>query len=222
MQHDPQNPQGPESPQDPQSPQPYQPAPGTPYSGAPIGMPPVPTPRRSFGDTMRRRVAVPVWAVATAGLLLVCMLCGLFSQAAGHSGTGGTTSGQSANVGAPAATNTSGPMATPRPTATATHTPKWTTAHTFKGNGNKKSNSFDVPDSWRIVWSCTPSSFYGGQYNLIVGVYDTSGNPVDYGAVNTICKSGNTRDSTEEHQGGTVYLDVQSEAAWTIQVQVLK
>ena len=37
---------------------------------------------------------------------------------------------------------------------------------------------------------------------------------IDPGAVNTICKSGNTGDSTQEYQGGDVYLDVNSEAAW--------
>ncbi len=45
---------------------------------------------------------------------------------------------------------------------------------------------------------------------------------VDMAAVNTICKSGNTSDSTEEHQGGDVYLDITSEAAWKIQIQELK
>jgi hypothetical protein len=34
--------------------------------------------------------------------------------------------------------------------------------------------------------------------------------------------AGNTGDFTEEHYGGDVYLDVQSEAAWTVKIEVLK
>ena len=116
---------------------------------------------------------------------------------------------------APQATNT------PAPTPTNTRVPTWTTIQTFSGNGIKKTSIFTAPDDWRIVWSCTPSSFYVGQYNVIVTVYNSDGSMADL-AVNTICKSGNTGDFTEEHTGGQVYLDVNSEGAWKIQVQQLK
>lgn len=53
-------------------------------------------------------------------------------------------------------------------------------------------------------------------------VDNSDGTPFDYGAINTICQSGNTSGSTEEHQSGQVYLDITSEAAWTILVQELK
>ena len=79
-----------------------------------------------------------------------------------------------------------------------------------------------MPNDWKIVWSCDPSSFSLGSYNLIVDVDNSDGSYLDPGAINTICQSGNTSDETEEHQSGTVYLDIQSEAAWTIQIEVLK
>lgn len=41
-------------------------------------------------------------------------------------------------------------------------------------------------------------------------------------AVNTICQAGNTSDMTEEHSGGQVYLNVNSEGYWQLQVQELK
>lgn len=85
-------------------------------------------------------------------------------------------------------------------------------------NGNKKTAIFDASDDWKIVWSCDPSSFYGGEYNLIVSVYASDGSDVDLAAINTICKTGNTHDLTEEHQGGQVYLDIASEGAWAIQI----
>jgi hypothetical protein len=112
--------------------------------------------------------------------------------------------------------------APPTPTPVPTHAPKWVTTQTFSGNGNKKTGYFTVPNDWKLVWRCNPSSSYFGQYNVAVDVTASDGTPVDLGAVNTICKTGYTGDSTDEHQGGQIYLDIQSEAAWTIQVQELK
>lgn len=106
-------------------------------------------------------------------------------------------------------------------TPTPTHTPKWTTVQTFTGNGSKKTAIFTVPDDWKIVWSCNPSSF-GGSYNVQLDVVSADGSPFDPGAINTICQAGNVSGETEEHQSGQVYFDINSEAAWTIQVQELK
>jgi hypothetical protein len=94
----------------------------------------------------------------------------------------------------PAATSqpTYPPLPTLIPTSTPTHVLKWTTVQTFHGNGNKKTGNFDVPDSWRLAWSCTPSSSYGGSYNVIVDVDNSDGTSLDPGAINTICAKGNT------------------------------
>lgn len=164
---------------------------------------------------MRRRLAIPVWAAAVTGLVLVCMLCGLLTLATSHGGSSTPPTGQTSG-------STTHATNTPKATATPTHVPKWTTIQSFQGNGSKKTATFTVPDSWKIVWTCDPNSFDGIQFNVIVDVNGSDGTPIDPGAVNTICKPGNTGDSTEEHQGGDVYLDVNSEGAWTIQVQVLK
>jgi hypothetical protein len=107
-------------------------------------------------------------------------------------------------------------------TPTPAHTPKWTTVQTFTGNGSKKTGIFTMPNDWKILWSCNPSSFYGGQYNVIVNVDNSDGSYLDEATINTLCHAGNTSDQTEEHQGGQVYLDVTSEGSWTIQVQELK
>lgn len=221
MQQDPQNEQPSQPSQPPQSSQtPPPPPPAFGPSGYAGGTPPAPTGRGSFGEMMRRRLAIPVWGVAVIGLVVLCMLCGLISTALNQGGgasaagqTGGTTT-QATH--APKATNT------PKATATPTHTPKWTTVQTFQGNGTKKTATFSVPDNWKIVWSCDPNSFDGSQFNVIVSVYNDDGTPLDYAAVNTMCSSSNTGDSTQEHQGGSVYLDIDSEGSWTVQVQVLK
>jgi len=56
---------------------------------------------------------------------------------------------------------------------------------------------------------------------VIVTVYNSDNTPSDV-PINTICKTGNTGDSTEIHVSGSVYLDVASEGAWTVMVQELK
>ncbi len=78
-----------------------------------------------------------------------------------------------------------------------------------------------APDDWKITWSCDPSSFYGSQYNVQVYVYSSDNTPTDV-AINEICKNGNTSGDTEEHQGGDVYLEINSEGSWKVQVQELQ
>jgi hypothetical protein len=149
---------------------------------------------------MRKRFLILGFAV----LLLVGTLlaCGEASNAS--SNTNSSSSSSSSSV-------------TPTPTKQL----KWTTTHTFTGNGIKKTGTFTAPDDWKILWKCNPSSFNGLNYNVIVTVYGSDGTMQDI-AINATCKPGNTSGETEEHQGGQVYLDVDSEADWTLQVQELK
>lgn len=202
----------PNQPQNPQYPQ-YQPSNPSmggqaPYGQPPFGQPPMPASGRRMPQLKRWQ-----WIAAGVGaLVIVCCLCGTLVSA---------MNGGSSTTSTKAAASVSGPTATPLPTPTMTPTPKWTTVQTFTGNGIKKTPVFTAPDDWRIVWTCKPSSFYGGSYNVIVTVYNADGSMSDL-AVNTICKAGNTGDNTEEHSGGQVYLDVNSEAYWQIQVQELK
>ncbi len=155
------------------------------------------------------------WIGAAAIILVIaCCACGGISAAMNNN------SSQSAS-GATNSAKTQQATNTPAPTPTNTRVPTWTTIQTFTGNGIKTTPTFTVSDNWRIVWSCTPSSFYGGQYNVIVTVYGSDGSMEDL-AVNTICKSGNTGDYTEEHSGGQVYLNINSEGAWKIQIQQLQ
>jgi len=114
------------------------------------------------------------------------------------------------------------PTDTPTPSPTPTPAPTWRTTHTYTGNGTKKTETITVGNDWKIQWSCTPSSSYGGEYNVIVDVNNSDGTSADPGVINTICKNGNTSGETEERVSGNVYLDVQSEAAWTMTIQELK
>jgi hypothetical protein len=112
------------------------------------------------------------------------------------------------------------PAATPTPT----HALKWTTVQTFSGNGEKKTGNFTVPDSWRILWTCQGLTDGTGIDGILyINVYNSDGTPLDPDAVGATCAYGKvTSDNTEEHTGGTVYLDVNTGLSWTIKVQVLK
>jgi hypothetical protein len=163
-----------------------------------------------------KSVPTRVWIVTgVSALIIFCCLGSLIAQ------------GHGSNTSANAATNnnsnsTSNVAKTPKPSATPTHTPRWSTVQTFTGNGSKKTDTFHIDDTWKINWSCTPSSFDSGSYNLIVSVDNKDGTSLDFGAINTMCKDGNTQDSTNEHTGGDVYLDIISEGDWTFQVQEYK
>lgn len=159
----------------------------------------------------KKRSLTWLWILACIGTFLI----GLSIGASGHSNasTAATTDTTTQPVTTTQARPTTAPTTAPQ---------KWTTVQTFQGNGAVKTATFAAPDDWKIIWSCDPAQNVLGQYNVIVGVNNSDGTPVDPVAINTICKAGNTSGQTEERQGGNVYLDVQSEDAWTIKIQVLK
>jgi hypothetical protein len=165
----------------------------------------------------RRRSHRGLWIAL--GVIVLGVLCNVaaFQISSNSSPSFGTTM----QATQPATVQSTQPDTTTQSTTAPTQSPQWTTTQTFTGIGIKKTAVFHVGDDWKILWSCDPSSFYSGQYNLQVYVYNSENTPVDV-AVNTICKQGNTSDSTEEHQGGDIYLDINSEASWKIQVQELK
>ncbi len=130
----------------------------------------------------------------------------------------GVACGEAAQVPTQIATTPTA-QATQAP-ATPTHALKWTTVQKFSGNGAKKTAIFTVPDDWKILWSCVGGD-YGGY--LGVTVYDSNAAYVD-GAVNSTCKAGNTATTgeTEEHQSGSIYLDINGVGDWSLQVQEMK
>ncbi|TMD61750.1 MAG: hypothetical protein E6I91_17150 [Chloroflexi bacterium] len=102
----------------------------------------------------------------------------------------------------------------------------WTTTHTFTGNGTKKTAIFSVGSDWKIVYSCKGMMIAGTATDgvLSVSVYGSDASILDPAAVNATCKSGAalTKGETEEHQSGSVYLNINGTGDWTVQVQELK
>ncbi len=182
-----------------------------------------PQPQRSgCRSTLTRRVSVPLWLVIVCALITIGSCTSLVANQQTTQNTAPTVSTPDSATSQPQTPVNSNPTPAPTIKPTPTHTPKWTTIQTFSGNGSKKTPAFTVPDNWQLVWSCDPSSSFGGSYNVIVAVVGTDGSQIDPTAVNTICQSGNKGDQTQEYQGGSVYLDVQSEGAWTIKVKALE
>lgn len=147
-----------------------------------------------------------------AGIVIAVLLFGCIGAAIAASSHTGTAPATTAGT-----TTTSGnTQATKAPAQQ-----KWTTTHTFTGNGSKKFATFAAPGDWKLLWTCDPASFTGGQYNVIITPTGTDNTPVDAG-INTICKAGNTSGDTEIRTSGNVFLDVTSEASYTIRIQELK
>jgi hypothetical protein len=77
-----------------------------------------------------------------------------------------------------------------------------------------KTVSFMAPKSWRIVWSCDPSS----KYDFIIHASTTS-NALLANSVETTCSNSNAHGITMMHQAGDVYLVIISEGSWIVQVE---
>src|SRR2546430_12447471 len=141
-----------------------------------------------------------VWLIIALMLLLTLASCG------SDTGTSGSPSSTQAATSAP----TSTPTATPTP-----HVQKWTTVQHFSGNGSKKTQIFTVPDDYKILYTCAGGTY--GSY-LSATIYDDHNAYVD-GAVNVACDAGKTvKGETEEHQAGSIYLDILGSDQWTIAV----
>lgn len=172
-----------------------------------------------FISTFKNAMATTLGKVAGCcgclGLIVVIIIVLAVIGTGSHNSS---SSSSSSSNGSSSQSSSETNISSPNPTKQLT----WTTTHSYTGSGNKKTEIIHVGNDWKINWSCDPSSFMGGSYNLEVDVNNSDNTSADYGAVNELCQNGNTSGSTEEHQSGDVYLNISSEAAWTINVQELK
>jgi hypothetical protein len=201
---------------------PYTPAQSTQPSSSYTDLPPVqPKPPSLLQRTLNlAQKRFPLWLIVAA--LLFSFFVGLLAGTAGNAQKPAAATPPHATTVAVHKT-TLKPTAKPAPTAA----PKvWTAVQTFTGNGAEKTGSFSMSaNDWRLAWTCDPNSSYGGTYNVIADVDDSSGNILnsDLSAINTMCSSSNTSGMTEEHnRTGTFYLDINSEGSWTFKVEILK
>jgi hypothetical protein len=149
------------------------------------------------------------------GALVLCGLCGGIGSMMSHGSSTTTTATTSTTS---SSTTSSAPTAAPTTAPTKASAPlDWKTTHSFKGNGEKKTDVFTVGDTWKIQYTCDGMG-QGIDGVLGVTVYGSDGNIQDL-AVNATCKDGKpTMDTTTEHQGGQIYLDINGSSDWTIDI----
>ena len=156
----------------------------------------------------RRRLSTPalVSAVSVAMFVAAC------ASTTGTSSASSTTA--NAATSPPSATSSRAATATPTVAATRTATPTATpaTPQTLlnqRGSGTASTASFSAPKNWDLVWSYDCSSF-GSSGNFEVDVQGGIG-PL---GVNQMGASGSGTDYY--HQGGSYYLEVDSECSWQV------
>jgi hypothetical protein len=118
---------------------------------------------------------------------------------------------------------TSTPAASPSNSTTSPATAKVSTAPAAgpkvlldkTGSGINTTAKFSPAGDWQIVWSYDCSSF-GSSGNFQIYVYNGDGSLSDV-AVNELGAKGS--DVTNEHQGGTYYLQMNSECKWHVIVK---
>ena len=167
-------------------------------AGAPPQAPPPYQPAPQPKRTKHRK-----WPWVVAGLIVLIIIVSVATSSGGKKGdTANSGAAQEGATTASTATTRAAPPAAPR------------TLAVFTGSGTKKTKKFDVTsDDWTIAYRYDCTSF-GSQGNFQVFVYGDDGMP-DV-AVNELAAKGT--DTTEEHQGGSFYLEINSECAWTVRV----
>jgi hypothetical protein len=83
------------------------------------------------------------------------------------------------------------------------------------GSGINKTPDFTAAGDWEIDWSYDCSNF-GQSGNFAIIVYNADGSMNDL-AANQLGAKGS--DVTNEHQGGTYYLEMNSECNWHVIVK---
>lgn len=85
------------------------------------------------------------------------------------------------------------------------------------GNGTKTTEKFTTgSDDWHLGWNYDCTKFAGGTGNFIVGVDKSGGGFSGITGVNQL--GGKDAGVEAYHQGGTFYLDINSECAWSVKV----
>jgi hypothetical protein len=84
------------------------------------------------------------------------------------------------------------------------------------GSGIKTTRSFTIGNAWDLIWSYDCSDF-GTKGNFQVYVFKADGSLSRNAGVNELDNSGNGVEHF--HQGGTLYLEMNSECTWHVVVQ---
>jgi hypothetical protein len=85
----------------------------------------------------------------------------------------------------------------------------------LSGSGSKSTRTITVSNEWSLSWTYDCSNF-GPQGNFQVFIYDADGTPSSATGINQLGSRGS--DTEYFHQGGNLYLEINSECRWSIKV----
>lgn len=144
-----------------------------------------------------------VFALGAAALVIAILVCALVVSISSHI--------------APAQSGPAGPISNSSNSIPASD---FHVTHTFTGAGLEKTAIFTAPQDWKISYRCSGMNVNGikSAAMLNVLIYSPDGTLQD-SAVSATCAAGKTsRGATEEHQGGQIFLSIDGDAGWTVQI----
>jgi len=145
-------------------------------------------------------------ALAVVGVFFVVLIVAFAAAGGGSKNKGTDNAGTTPSSGAPAAPTTAPAAAKPKAVA------KPITVLTESGHGIKTTAKFTVHGDWDLHYTYDCSSF-GFKGNFVV---TGEGGGFPDVMVNELGNKGS--DTTHQHDGGTLYLDINSECSWTVKV----
>lgn len=140
-------------------------------------------------------------AIGCGGLIALLIVVGIIGAVA----SGGGKSTPAASDKSPGAASSSAPTAKAKQQLL-----------DVQGSGTKSTNTFTAAGDWDLTWSYDCSNF-GAQGNFVVIAKTKDNNPAfRINPVNQLGAKGN--DVDHYHQGGSYFLEVNSECNWHITV----
>jgi hypothetical protein len=107
------------------------------------------------------------------------------------------------------------------PTLTPTPTRNWQTFQTFTGSdtqtSTQKTKTFTVPADWQMTWACQGQD--GADDYLYVAIYNADGTLYNAGAQVTCVAAKQVLGNVEETKSGTIYLSIDANTNWTLNIQ---
>lgn len=155
--------------------------------------------------------------------ILILIIIGIIASAGGSKDKGSNKTADSTpaapdNIASTTANNSASNSTAAKASAPAQNpTPATQTLLDLTGSGTKTTQKFTAGGDWDLNWTYNCAKF-SSQGNFQVMIYNGDGSmSVDNSIVNQL----GSKDSGVEHYhtGGTFYLVVNSECAWTIKVQ---
>jgi hypothetical protein len=153
---------------------------------------------------VKRHAGLTVFLSFCGGFFLIGVVFALAKSPLSHSVTSA----------ADARTRTAAPAAPAAPAATEAAAAVAKTVATFSGSGIQNTSKFTVTGTWKLSYSFDCTSFgYSGNFQ----VYEDGGDDLGGVSVNDLAMT-KSSSTWAYDDGGTHYLEINSECSWTVKV----